>query len=752
MKPLIWLRDPRVAPFRSALLFAAIGTGTIALGCALVWRALERDNEAFVQQSIGDTTSMLATQVTVEVDRLKRHILEVGEQRLDERMAIIADAIPIEGDPEIFAISLWHRPEAEKPAVRACVGINQKFDAKANGSVVEPVIESAIESAIESVRANAELDLPHVEKGFRGVAHVTSASIQGWSQPIARIVVPIGPLPADGKGEAAAVLSALVSLEKLQKFFAAQGFVQSGLIDASGIALTHSDPKRIGRREGEAGQPLAPLMEHLGKPSAGVESGIQALSAPDGTLFYGGFRRISSAGLAILSSVSADENATSLDEIRESIQTYLLLVFLFLAGASYWWFRHRAVEHGTASPDSASGDRGDEPSVRPPTEPLEPMVLPTPPRKLAVVAMHGSMRGFNQILDNGGAQEATDALNDFFAFSAYVVQSCGGHFECESGASFGATWEIPEGGSASSVMARAIACALLLRTELDRLNQGRKVDGKKALRYGVGLHVGQALWARLGVVPDLRESVTGEGPACARALDRVALAKGRDFVISQAALKCAHGVFAGEALGETRLTADTGLTECYAIQDFNEDASVTDARIEAPTSEPAGILSPGERLTGGETREVHLAGGAPDPSKVVRWLVNNGSQIVGPFAAEELSTMLFAQELDFDCECWHEETGKASRLESAGIFSGGSEDAGACFWVYDGKLVHGPVTEGFIRTAVQHGAFSPDAYVCENSTIAGWRRLSEMAAASAPAAAPDVTTRTPGTGSADEAA
>jgi class 3 adenylate cyclase len=397
-----------------------------------------------------------------------------------------------------------------------------------------------------------------------------------------------------------------------------------------------------------------------------------------------------------------------------------LLVFAALGGGCFgWWLKNRKTGQAKDQPEGHA------------EEPAEPSLLISTPRKVAVVALHGSMRGFNQLLEAGGADEATDALNDFFAFSASVVRAAGGHFECQMGASFGAAWEIAEGGAIDAA-GRAVICALSLRLEFERLNEARKVDGKKPVRYGVGLHVGQALRARLGVVPELRESVTGEAPACARALDRIALAAGRDFVVSQALLKSAHGVFIGEALGETKLTADTGLTECYAVEDFHEEQAQPDGAGEG-------------RFEASASRDVHLAG-VIDTAKTARWLVNNGSQIVGPFTAEELARMLFAQELDFDCECWNEETGKASRLESAGIFSGGSEDAGASCWVFDGKLIHGPVTDGFVRTALSHGAFGPEAYVCENSTIAGWRKLTESPES------PESKTRTPETGLGDEAA
>ena len=218
-------------------------------------------------------------------------------------------------------------------------------------------------------------------------------------------------------------------------------------------------------------------------------------------------------------------------------------------------------------------------------------------------------------------------------------------------------------------------------------------------------------------------------------------------MISQDVLKAAHGVFTGKSLGEARLTSDTGLTAYYSVVGFHEDASMPEGTLEPGTFAGQDLESAreGGRLTGGETRvQITRPGSAPS-----RWLVNNGSQIVGPFTAQELSQRLFSQELDFDCECWHEESGRSSRLDAAGIFSG-SEDAGACYWVFDAGLVHGPVSEGFIRTAVQHGAVGPDAQVCDRSTVAGWKKLAEFVAELTQATT--ATGRKPETGSGGAAA
>jgi class 3 adenylate cyclase len=540
-----------------------------------------------------------------------------------------------------------------------------------------------------------------VEAAFRGRASVILS--RGFG-PAAGTAYALVSMPF-GRGETDEAVSAAVSLDKLQKLFTGDGLVQSSLVDATGMALAHSDPARVGRSVNEPGSGLAPLFEYLAKPDSGIGSGIQALAGPDGQAFYGGFRRVAGTGLAVVSSVPPEEASAPLEGIRHRLIAYLLVVFVALAALRYRQLKRR--------PAAAAGD---EPVFGEPALSANEPSAPAPARRVAVAALHGSLRGLNQLVD-ASPGEACDALNDFFALAASVVRESGGHFELESGASFGAAWEMEPG-----VAERAVACCLTLRAELERLNGLREVDGKKPLRYGAGLHVGLALRARLGVAPHLRDSVTGEAAGCARALDRVALTLGRDLVISEPALKSARGVFTGEVLGEARLTSDTGLTACYSVAGFVEAPELAEGRFEPQAAAPAD----GERMTGGETRELSL-----EAKREPRWLVNNGSQIVGPLTSGEIARMLFAQELDFDCECWREETGKASRLESAGIFSGGSEDAGACYWVYDGKQIHGPVTEGFIRTAVQHGAFAADAYVCDHSTVTGWRRLADVSPAAA---------------------
>jgi hypothetical protein len=59
---------------------------------------------------------------------------------------------------------------------------------------------------------------------------------------------------------------------------------------------------------------------------------------------------------------------------------------------------------------------------------------------------------------------------------------------------------------------------------------------------------------------------------------------------------------------------------------------------------------------------------------------------------------------------------------------GGVADEQARFWVFDGDELHGPLTEEFLKTGMGKKVFPRDSYVCEKSTLNGWKPLMELRA------------------------
>ncbi|MGZ3699542.1 MAG: hypothetical protein ACXWP5_15465, partial [Bdellovibrionota bacterium] len=174
--------------------------------------------------------------------------------------------------------------------------------------------------------------------------------------------------------------------------------------------------------------------------------------------------------------------------------------------------------------------------------------------------------------------------------------------------------------------------------------------------------------------------------------------------------------FTGEQIGEAKLTADTGLTSYYRLTGYR-DQEGQEVLVEALNTPMPEAVPDGAARSAVAAEEP-----IPGNARPKRWLVNNGSQIIGPLTPEEIAVRLYSQELDLDCECWAEGNGNSAQIRSAGIFSG-SEDEGASLWLFDGNTVHGPLSPGFLRTALLHGALPHDAWICQDTTTSGWKTI-----------------------------
>ncbi len=334
---------------------------------------------------------------------------------------------------------------------------------------------------------------------------------------------------------------------------------------------------------------------------------------------------------------------------------------------------------------------------------------PVTPEVQKIAVIHGSFRRMQQWIADRGSEITAEALNEFFTVAAHRIESFGGRFERHAGHSFVGIFGLSDRDGAE--IWKALRCCVELRKDFGHLNSSRGTDGEKPILYGVGVHWGEGLVAKLGPSDRKQLTAVGEVATYARALDQLSSSVGQDILVSQEAWQASGGKFMGEQLGEEKLTPDTGLMAFFKLTGYLDESG---RRIEV---QPA-VDSSRESAT----RETRLMPGEPGAR---RWFANNGNQILGPLSVRELSQMLHSQEIDFDSECWPEGSGQRSEIRSAGVFSG-SDDEGARYWVYDGSTIHGALSEGFIKTAIQHGALKPESCsICEASTAAGWSSLAE---------------------------
>jgi class 3 adenylate cyclase len=368
-----------------------------------------------------------------------------------------------------------------------------------------------------------------------------------------------------------------------------------------------------------------------------------------------------------------------------------------------------AIPNGPSEPGAPSRELGLGPDLTPEVGLLDADA----PRKREYQVLHGSIRQFNSIVESTqDPMELTNQLNHYFSTVQARINARGGKFERYAGSSFIAYWEDPT---------HALLGGLELRKDFQSLNESFRVDGHKSFMFGMGFSSGMVLTARIGPAGEAKLSILGEVVACARALDQLSAVVGQDILVSGELWKKVQTRFFGELLGEAKLTNDTGLMEYHSLGGY-WDSQGRPVQVTSPYSN-ASIPQP-------ETTRVQVIVPARRAS---RWLINNGSQIIGPFAPEEIAARLFAQELDFDCECWQEGTGSSAQLRNSGIFgSAPSNDPLANCWVFDGETIHGPVSPGFLRTSLQRGLLPSESYLCQESTIHGWKRITESLIAQLP--------------------
>jgi class 3 adenylate cyclase len=395
-----------------------------------------------------------------------------------------------------------------------------------------------------------------------------------------------------------------------------------------------------------------------------------------------------------------------------------------------------AAATSTASPSEA------EPLASPlTTSDSSPSEDSGPQRGLAVV-LAGSLRGWEEWRDQADEREVIELQGIWLQLMEARVTREGGQFEAISGngpgVGFAAQWGLgaldprqPE--TLSRVIQRARQCLCFLNQDLALLNSSRNVDGLPPIQASLVLHCGSLISGRVSLSgAEVREVWFGDGLEGALTLLSLGRTSHWDLLLSQEVWSGdetqAAPVKAVVPLGDHRLTPESLLIGVFGVTQYQLSADqVVDCPAGADLNLRAVIGAPGSGPLP-LSRDCAESEAGVRPSEVAkshRWMVNNGSQIIGPLSPAELAKLIFTQELDFDSEVWSEGTGDPQPLKESGVFSG-SGDEGASHWVYDGEVLHGPLSLGFIRTAVRHGAFQPEHQVCEGSTLKGWQPVSAV--------------------------
>ncbi|MCM2279762.1 MAG: hypothetical protein NDJ89_16940 [Oligoflexia bacterium] len=724
MKQVLKIREMWRAYRWTLLALCAFG----AVGGLNAYHLARGERREFVDQNVSELTNVLASQVRGELEQLLRALSEEAEGKLRPRLASgETEALPGALDRDVMEISLWTRSDPTAAPRRAAIVVNSEHLTPAQVTQVETQV---------FVTRSSELAL----KAFQGQALIAPSPLfEGGSALWVALPIGTGSEPLE-------VLTAHLRPSRLQRAFRWESSVRAFLVSTDGAVLAHSGFKLSeagGLRENMSAHPLVqPLRQDQGAGGGGTMEFRDSRGARQ----FGGYRILGQGRLAVI--VLSPDLEVVLDVGGEAYFSIFLVLLAFVAGAVLPRVRGGALPFGTGlatllDRPSAPSDTAFEPSLGLPAaiEALPatgsaPVAASAPPEEAStlqipkermVTILCGSVFQVEELVRSLGPEVAVTALNEFLTLAASRVKEFGGEFEKEGGSSFVAIWRRRAEGGSETVP--ALRCALELRREFHRFNELRKTDGEKPLALGMGVDSGLALAGKIGPASEGKFSVVGDVLNRARKLDQLSTRARTDLLLSEDAWDGVKDLFLGTPAGEELLSPDSGLKSLFSIEGYR-DGEGHEVRV-------ASSFVASEVAVSG--RDVKPLGGERG------WLVNNGSQIVGPLSATELATRLFAQELDFDCECWADGTGVPARISSSGVFGDpGSE--GAELWVFEAGTIHGPMTEAFLASAIARGALSADSFVCERSTVLGWKKIGEWIAGRAltAEAAPMETGEAPG--------
>jgi len=641
-------------------------------GLYFFWHASVLEQRWWVEQRLTEVSEISNRDLSLKLSPLFAQIREQGVVQFRAISAANAVNTPRSSSSasektdlltDVLDISIW---KAGAP--------DSTFDVFPKAQRIRIGMNSGYTKFAEAIRLTEEAERVLVQPAFQGHSLVVLAPLKLSGETAALVIQPLK------VGNDNLAVTAHLRLGPIQKNLSeiAQNFgqLEMTLVDDSGNVLAQGSSPEIERKTIDR----TPLFQAA--HSSAPNMGLSRYRDEKGRWFAGKFVRMGFGRLYLLNSGLESELASSLIETRINtvLASVCFLVFVSTLGILLlrWLKVNGLIDELLDEAESEKlADQGE----------ISAQVG-------SISLIYGSIQHLHRFISAVPSHEGLATLNEIYSQVARTVKEYDGTFQLQGDDSFLAIWGA-ESTDGTEVW-RALRCSLEIRRVLRDWNESRKMREQKMFQLCMGVHSGRGLLGNVGPSQDGHPIVVGEILRRAEQLSNLAATQKRDLLISQEIWKKSEARFAGDLTAEVKLVDDQVQSGVFSLTGYRDELGQV-VSVE-------GLMD---------------ADMSPDVTEK-GWLINNGSQILGPMTAEQIAKALFSQELDFDCECWMEDGGGApAQIQNSGIFSG-MDSKSACFWVFDGKTIHGPVNSGFIVTAIGHGALPHHSYVCEVSTTRGW--------------------------------
>ncbi len=142
------------------------------------------------------------------------------------------------------------------------------------------------------------------------------------------------------------------------------------------------------------------------------------------------------------------------------------------------------------------------------------------------------LRGFTALNEALDRDALLALLNDYFGVMCSAVERHGGEVLKFIGDAMLAIFPIREPAAAAQTCARALAAAELAASELGKVNATRRARGLAEIDYGIGLHIGDAMYGNIGSETRLDFTVIGPAVNLAARVEGLCAATGEALLVS----------------------------------------------------------------------------------------------------------------------------------------------------------------------------------------------------------------------------
>jgi adenylate cyclase len=187
-------------------------------------------------------------------------------------------------------------------------------------------------------------------------------------------------------------------------------------------------------------------------------------------------------------------------------------------------------------------------------------------QKLVATVMFADIRGFTSFSENTVPEEVIAFLNNYFTLATEIIFQYDGHVDKFIGdevmAVFGVLLEHEDHP------ARAVMAAVALQKELNTVNLKLESSGKKPVKVGIGINVGELIVGNIGSKKRMEYTVIGDTVNIASRLTR--LAGPDEIIISDSVYQKVSEVVIVEALDPVMVKGKSAPARIYRVKGINQ--------------------------------------------------------------------------------------------------------------------------------------------------------------------------------------